>query len=514
MNWTAGYTSDIEYTAGFYREQSPAMLNLVCALNGYQPGVTDGPFTYFELGCGRGLTAAVLAAACPQGRFYAADFNPGHIAGARELAQAAQLGNLSLLEASFAELAGGRHGDLPQFDYITLHGIYTWVTAENRQHIVDFLNRYLKPGGAVYTSYNAMPGWAGAQPLQRLLVEFGDAFPNRSNVEMDGAAAFVERMVAASSGYIDANPSVKVRLDALKTGSRNYLVHEYMHKHWQPLYHADVARDFAQAKLEFAGSAMLPMAYEALYLSPARQAVVDTFPDSVMRETLKDYFLNTGFRKDIFVRGLRKMSAVRQAEVLAQMGVVLTVPRADVDLAMKTAIGTFNGLPDLYNAVCDALAQRPYLLAELAALPSLKGQSIVNLMQVAMLLAASGQAVVYLNGNPKTDLAVPKKMNAALARHVRYNDEYQALCSPLTGSGLTTNMFERLSFGVLSQAKGNVSVDEMTALVWQHVKALGRKMTREGVTLESDEENLAELRPNIEKILRSKVPVWKQLKML
>ena len=181
---------------------------------------------------------------------------------------------------------------------------------------------------------------------------------------------------------------------------------------------------------------------------------------------------------------------------------------------MKTAIGTFNGLPDLYNAVCDALAQRPYLLAELAALPSLKGQSIVNLMQVAMLLAASGQAVVYLNGNPKTDLAVPKKMNAALARHVRYNDEYQALCSPLTGSGLTTDMFERISFGVLSQAKGNVSVDEMTALVWQHVKALGRKMTREGVTLESDEENLAELRPNIEKILRSKVPVWKQLKML
>jgi hypothetical protein len=30
MDWTAGYASDIEYTAGFYREQSPAYLNFAC----------------------------------------------------------------------------------------------------------------------------------------------------------------------------------------------------------------------------------------------------------------------------------------------------------------------------------------------------------------------------------------------------------------------------------------------------------------------------------------------------
>ena len=40
----------------------------------------------------------------------------------------------------------------------------------------------------------------------------------------------------------------------------------------------------------------------------------------------------------------------------------------------------------------------------MAALPTLAGQSIVNLMQVGMLLASSNQAVVYLTGNPKTDL--------------------------------------------------------------------------------------------------------------
>ncbi|NGZ86524.1 class I SAM-dependent methyltransferase [Duganella aceris] len=514
MDWTAGYASDIEYTAGFYAEQGPGYINLVCALNGYEPPSLGTPFTYFELGFGRGLTASVLAASNPNGSFYAADFNPAHVAGANALAASAQLKNLTLLENSFEELAKGKVGDLPQFDYITLHGIYTWVTAENRQHIIDFVNRYLKPGGAVYVSYNAMPGWASGQPLQRLLVEYGDAFPNKSNAEMDGAAAFVERLVEASSGYVENNPSIKPRLDTLKTGSRNYLVHEYMHKHWQPLYHADVARDFAQAKMEFAGSALLPMAYPALYLSPARKAVMETFPDSVMQETLKDYILNTGFRKDVFVRGLRKMSPVRHAEVLAQVGVALTVPRSEVKFEMKTAIGTFNGMSEVYAAVCDALAVRPHFVGELLSLPSLKGQSVVNLIQVAVLLTSSGQAMTYLTGVGKAEPAVTQKMNAALVKQVRYSDEYQVLCSPLTGNGVLADLFERVAFGLLSQTKGTVTLDDFTRQVWQHVSALGRRMMRDGVALDDEAENLTELRPRVEAILRDKLPVWKQLKML
>lgn len=513
MDWTAGYASDIEYTAGFYEEQSPGYLNLVCAMNGCEPPSLGTPFTYFELGFGRGLTANVLAASNPHGTFFAADFNPAHVAGANALANAGGLSNLTLLENSFEELAQGKVAGLPKFDYITLHGIYTWVTAENQRHIVQFIDRYLKPGGVVYTSYNALPGWAGIQPLQRLLVEYGDAFPNSSHVEIEGAATFIEKMVQASSGYIDANPSIKPRLDTLKTGPRNYLVHEYMHKHWQPLYHADVARDYSKAKLDFVGSAVLPLAYPPMYLSPERQAVVNTFPSSAMQETMKDYILNTSFRKDVFVRGMRKMSASRQAEVLSQVGLALTVPRANVNLQLKTSIGTFNGIPELYNPVCDALAVRPHTLAELHALSGAKDHNLPALMRMAALLASSEQACVYLTGLSKYDATTTRKMNAALANQVRYGDELQVLCSPLTGSGIAANMFERIVFGLVSQSKSTPAVDDVTQRVWQQVKALGRRLTSGGVALESDAENVATLTPLIEAILRDKLPVWKQLRI-
>ncbi|RYZ90024.1 MAG: methyltransferase, partial [Moraxellaceae bacterium] len=85
MDWTAGYVSDVEYTAGFYTEQAPGLLNFACILNGVEPVDTSKSFNYCELGFGRGLTVNVLAAANPQGRFYAADFNPAHVAGARQL---------------------------------------------------------------------------------------------------------------------------------------------------------------------------------------------------------------------------------------------------------------------------------------------------------------------------------------------------------------------------------------------------------------------------------------------
>ena len=46
----------------------------------------------------------LIAAANPQGRFYANDFNPAHIVFARDLAREARLDNVTFLENFFDEL--------------------------------------------------------------------------------------------------------------------------------------------------------------------------------------------------------------------------------------------------------------------------------------------------------------------------------------------------------------------------------------------------------------------------
>jgi SAM-dependent methyltransferase len=510
MDWTSGYASDIEYTAGFYREQSPGFLNFACVLNGYEPIPIDQPFTYFELGFGRGLTANLLAAANPIGEFYAADFNPAHVAGARQLANAAQLENLTLLENSFAELAEGQVNDLPQFDFITLHGIYTWVTAENRQHIVRFISRYLKPGGIVYVSYNAMPGWSAALPLQRLLMEHAELFPNRTDLQMKGAADFVNQVEQVQAGYFNANTGLKTRLAMLKTGNVNYLVHEYMHKHWQPMYFADVARDLADAKLDYVGSAELHRAYPALFLSSEQINLLNATPDATFRETLKDYFLNTGFRKDIFVRGARRMTGLRQKECLHQVGLISLLPRSANQLEMKLGNANINGRPEIYNLVFDALSDGPKTLGELAVIPALQSR---NIAEITAILTSSGQTAFYFPANANTDLKPAQRLNQVIAKQVRYHDEYQALASPLLGNGINANYTERLMYWILSQQSQTIGVDQLAEQAWKEMKASGRKMNRDGKPLESDADNLAHLTSTAKHILNHSITLWQNLKM-
>jgi len=114
--------------------------------------------------CGHGVTAAILAALHPEGKFYVMDFNPSHIHYLAELTKAAKLTNLHYLDASFAQYA--ERDDLPEFDYISAHGIYSWVPAENRQHIRRIIDKKLKIGGIVSISYNTLPGWAQIAPIQ------------------------------------------------------------------------------------------------------------------------------------------------------------------------------------------------------------------------------------------------------------------------------------------------------------------------------------------------------------
>lgn len=514
MSWTSGYVSDIEYTAGFYPEQSPALLNFVALLNGFEPVPLDKPYTYFELGFGRGETVNLLAAANPHGQFYAADFNPAHVAGAQALADSAGLTNLTLLENSFAELEAGTV-DLPQFDYITLHGIYTWVTEVNRRHIVNFICRYLKPGGAVYISYNALPGWTSILPLQRLLVEFGDAFPNRSDVQIGHATEFVQQLAASGAAYFSGGGAMlQTRLDGLQKYSRSYLVHEYMHKHWQPMFHADVARDLAEAKLDFIGSAELPEAYPKLYLSDEQQRMVATFADPAMQETIKDYCKNTSFRKDVYARGARRLEPLRRLELLRRVGVALVVPRDDVALKMKFSIGEVSAKAELCLPVADALARRPHTLGELAELPALQGRSFEDVAQLAALLVASKQAVLCNPDCLEAPGAAAKAMNVAVAEKCRYSDDFRTLCSGVSGGALPAPFVARLVYWLLAARGIETDVNALTKAAWPLMRAQGRHMVKEGVRLEAEDDNLAELASHIGTVLQQQLPIWRNLNML
>lgn len=459
--WTAEGVAAIDYPHSFHPELAPSHLAFALALAGIRPPVEPGqPFAYAELGCGQGLTSTLLAAVHPEGRFEAIDALPSHMDNARRLAGAAGHDNVRFAAETFAGFAA-RPG--PDFDFIVLHGVWSWVDADNRAILVDIAKRRLKPGGALYVSYNCLPGWAADMPVRQLLLEAVADAPGTLPERIAAARDAIERL-ADAVGYFDRVPSAARHLRSLLDKGDGYLAHEYLNRHWAPFYHADVAAELAP--LSFAASATL---LDHLPLAPDTQALVDA-ASPARRQTLRDTLGYTRFRRDLFVKAPARLSPEERAHVLAAMRFGLLVPRAELPDNAATPRGDVK----VPTALADRLAEGPKTLAELGDLEAL------------VLLIGLGLAAPL---PPEQDRkARCGRFNAAVLEENRHSPAIRQLASPILGTGLVVDLLDRLF--LLAEQDGQ----DPPAFAWSILASRGKRLRRDGEWLEGPEANLAELR--------------------
>lgn len=362
--------TDLEYTANFYDDQSPVRLNYIAALNGFAPRPIDRPFTYCELGCGLGLTTNLLAAAYPHGEFHGIDLNPAHIETARKDAAAGGIANVSFWERSFADL---NDVALPAFDFITLHGVYAWVGADTRRTIRQLIKDRLKPGGIVYISYNALPGWAGLMPLRQIMLSFTANLGGSTLDKVRHGIAYLRFLRERQARYFVENPGAGEMLDTLLNQSAKYIAHEYFNANWHPMYLSEIATDMAEAGLAFAGSIPTFLNYRQMAVPGTYQEIFATAPDRIVFETHKDIVRNEKFRRDVFVKKDRPVLD-EEAAVAFYEDLYFGVPDSGARFHDKVRVGyaemelTERFLSDLF-AACAAGAKT---MAQLRRAPGLK----------------------------------------------------------------------------------------------------------------------------------------------
>ncbi len=161
-DWSGGYNVDLGYTFGYYREISPDWMAFAALIQGGAP--PQNAWRYLELGCGQGVGLILLAARHPDHDFLGIDFNPLHIAHARNLASAAGLANVTFEEADFVDLARDWPKDWGKFDYVSAHGIYSWLAGPVRRGLIGTLTHATAPGALVYLSYNTHPDGSRRSP--------------------------------------------------------------------------------------------------------------------------------------------------------------------------------------------------------------------------------------------------------------------------------------------------------------------------------------------------------------
>ncbi|MDF2235253.1 methyltransferase domain-containing protein [Albimonas sp. CAU 1670] len=424
-DWGGGYPVAESYLETAQPLQGPEAIDLALSVAGVSPPPRASGFRYAELGCGTGFTLAGLAALHPEGRFLGVDFMPEHVARARRLAAEAGLENLKFIEASFEDLAEAPRAHDPEpFDYIAMHGVWTWVSPENRARLVAILGRWLAPGGVLYTGYAAAAGWAETAAIRRIFRE-APRPPGRPTFE--AARAAVDAWLAAGGG--DARTAeVWAKLSKLPD---RYLAHDLGATHASAAWPAEVAEALAPAKLAFAAPADLIEQFDVLRFDADAVAFVRKAVAEGWGEAARDLMSRRGFRVDLFARGAPRLTEAEQAARLAALRIAPWPPRLAHERREAEVHGARPGFgPETAARVAAGFADGPATVAEFAERACLPPRQAAQ----AALLGIARREIAALSPPEAiaARAALPGLLAALRARFAR-GEPVPGAPSPITG---------------------------------------------------------------------------------
>lgn len=487
-SWSEGYVSDINYTYGYYSELNTQQLDIPLLAAGIVPPKIVHAC---ELGFGQGLSLAVHGTA-GQAKWYGTDFNPSQALFARHLSEVSGSGRIEAYDESFQSFC--TRDDLPEFDFIGLHGIWSWISDENRRMIVDFVRRKLKVGGILYISYNTLPGWAAASPMRFLLAENNRMNGTLSASRHDNTKAALEQtqqILNLSRRLCQQVPELPERTRKLGEANFNYLAHEYLNGDWQPMYYAEMERHLEAAKLTFACSARFLDDFQDAIFDAEQKAYYQSINNPSFAQTAKDFMLNRQFRADYWVKGKRTLSQAEKLSLWDKINIMLRVPRDKVNLTLQH-YQTTNLYPDIFNPILDILADgKPHQIGKLRQ--SLAEKINDDVLHTALSLLWGKGDIVQVQD--KAIVQQNRPFCDALNRHILERTALDAdifyLASPMTGGAIACGRIDQLF--VLASIRG-LKEDKWVEFAWDVLKRQNQVLVHEGEKLEGDEANLAELK--------------------
>lgn len=434
-----GYLTEIDYTFDYHHRTNPQYMRLALLRSGLQP---PDVATACELGFGQGVSLAFHAAA-GGAHWIGTDINERHLHHARDLVAAAGT-SATLYGDPFAEFA--RRDDLPDVDFIVMHGVWSWVSDRNREVLVDFVSRRLRPGGVLYVSYNTLPGAAAFGPIRHLVSEHARRAPGGGNIadRIDRALAFARTLLEANPPYVQDTPRVRQALEGLIGSDHRYLAHEYFNRDWCPMHFAEVASRLGAAGLVFANGGY-GSPFQPLLIEPAQQELLDGMEDPVLRESVIDFLVNRQFRWDYWMKPPAPTTR-DAARAIRDERFILATDRPSLPFEVRAPLKLRGRGPDdaHVTAVLDLLSDnRPRSLGDIeAALAGTANLAAIVDVTVLLLnhgLAAAAQPVAQAErARPACD-----RINAHILEQADRGGNIRHLASPVLGGGFEVPLAEQ-----------------------------------------------------------------------
>lgn len=512
MDWTGGYVTDILYTYGYYSELNPLNARFLCLVNGI--ACRKEFKNACELGFGQGMSINVHACSSKT-HWYGTDFNPSQVDFARSLAGDAEF-TVHLYDDSFEDFVN--NPELPQFDFIALHGIWSWVNDAAREAILTFIRKKLTVGGVLYISYNVNPGFLSLLPLRHLVKCHADlnGAPQGKEQAVKDSLTFIDRLFACNPRYLTQNPLVQAQFSKLAGNDPHYIAHEFLNEHWDLWHFDELAATLEQAKVQFAVSATVSENIDSIHLSKEQRAELAAIKDRDFRETVRDFFLNTRFIRDYFIKGVRQLTQDEQREQLLSFPVILLEPLSLFKYETQGTLGQIKLVGELYEPILKVLSDyAPHTLGEILERTASAGVNYGSLVSAILILMGKG-SVRAAQSYDEALVRQCQRLNGRILSRATGKDALGVLASPVIGGGIGVSQMQQLL--ILGADSGTIPLE-----VEPLAKYLATLLTQIGATVTLKDkgevrtfdspEGLKEARLQAERFL-ALLPIYRALKFL
>jgi hypothetical protein len=234
----------------------------------------------------------------------------------------------------------------------------------------------------------------------------------------------------------------------------------------------------------------------------------------ILREQVRDYFVNRSFRRDLYQRGIRRLAPAELRDQILATRIVLKRPIDTVPMTVTGGQGEATLQKSIFRPLLEVMAARDYAPKSfndlLQALPDISLPQLV--MAGAVLVGANHAAPCQA----ETSVLLVRENCAALNRHLleraRTRDDVNYLASPVTGGGIAVGRFEQLF--LLAGSRGYKLPADWARFVWQLLTDQGHRVLKDGTPLATPEENLAELTAQADAFAVDRLPLLRAVEIV
>lgn len=306
---------DFLYVSKAFANCSINSLIATARIYGLDPAPIKGA-RVLELGSSCGGNIIPQALYYPEATFTGIDLSSVQIKHGNELIESMGLTNVTLLEKDIMDIGD----DFGTFDYIIVHGIWSWVPDSVKDKILSICNRNLSNRGIAYVSYNTYPGWKRLEQMRDIMLYSEKQCKYQSLQERTAYTKNVLKLIGETmnmdqrsqeqSGYKIDN------INRVLQANDYYVGHEYLETFNDPVYVSEFIERAEHQGCVYIGDKSI----EKSFITWLDDKVVDNIKalangNHKDKEQYYDFVYDTQFRMSLLTKACNKDKIVRDETV-------------------------------------------------------------------------------------------------------------------------------------------------------------------------------------------------------